>query len=81
MKNTEQKMIVATIYNKPVMSKAEARDQGEKAMQAFLRKGGVIQIQEKTRKAPRSKMSGKSSRTYTAGTSGFAAGYPRKTFV
>jgi hypothetical protein len=77
----EKKQIVATIYNKPVMTKAEARAEGEKAMQLFLKKGGVVHVDDKTRKAPRTKMSGKSSRGFTGGTGGFATGYPRKTFV
>jgi hypothetical protein len=46
-----------------------------------LKKGGVIQVNEKTRKAPKTKMSGKSSRGFMGGTGGFATGYPRKTFV
>jgi hypothetical protein len=81
MKNKEQKLIVATIYNKPVMSKAEARAEGEKALQLFLKKGGVVQVDEKKRKSPKTKMSGKSSRGFMGGTSGFATGYPRRTFV
>lgn len=81
MKNNEQKLIVATIYNKPVMSKSEAREQGDKALQLFLKKGGVIQVNEKKRKAPKTKMSGKSSRGFMGGTSGFATGFPSRTFV
>jgi hypothetical protein len=77
----EKKQIIATIYNKPVMSKSEARAEGEKAMQAFLKKGGVVQVNQKTRKAPRTKMSGKSSRGFMGGTGGFSTGFPRKTFV
>jgi hypothetical protein len=77
----EKKQIVATIYNKPVMSKSEARAEGEKAMKAFLKKGGVVQVDEKKRKAPKTKMSVKSSRGFMGGTGGFATGYPRKTFV
>jgi hypothetical protein len=77
----EKKQIVATIYNKPVMSKSEARAEGEKAMKAFLKKGGVVQVNEKKRKAPKTKMSSKSSRGFMGGTGGFATGYPRKTFV
>jgi len=77
----EKKQIVATIYNKPVMTKAEARAEGEKALKAFLKKGGVVQVDEKKRKAPKTKMSGKSSRGFMGGTGGFATGYPRKTFV
>lgn len=78
MKSIEKKMIVATIYNKPVMTKSEARTSGDAALKLFLKKGGVIQVQEKSRKAPKSKMSGKSSRGFMAGTSGFAVGYPSK---
>lgn len=74
----EKKQIVATIYNKPVLTKAEARSEGERAMQAFLKKGGVIQVDEKKRKAPRTKMSSKSSRGFMGGTSGFAVGFPSK---
>ena len=81
MKTKEQKLIVATIYNKPVMTKAEARAEGEKALKAFFKKGGVVQVDEKKRKVPKTKMSGKSSRGFMGGTSGFAIGYPRKTFV
>ena len=77
----EKKQIVATIYNKPVMSKAEARAEGEKAMQVFLSKGGIVQVNDRKRKAPKTKMSGKSSRGFMGGTGGFATGYPRKTFV
>jgi hypothetical protein len=77
----EKKQIVATIYNKPVMTKAEARAEGEKALKAFLKKGGVVQVDEKKRKAPKTKMSGKSSRGFMGGTGGFATGYPRRTFV
>jgi hypothetical protein len=77
----EKKQIVATIYNKPVMSKSEARAEGEKALQLFLKKGGVVQVDEKKRKVPKTKMSGKSSRGFMGGTGGFATGYPRRTFV
>ena len=77
----EKKQIVATIYNKPVMTKSEARTEGDRAMQAFLRKGGVIQVNDKKRKAPKTKMSSKSSRGFVSGTSGFAVGFPSKTFV
>jgi hypothetical protein len=81
MKKSEKKLIVATIYNKPVMTKAEARAQGEKAMKIFLKKGGVIQVDEKKRKVPKTKMSGKSSRGFVSGTGGFATGFPRKSLA
>jgi hypothetical protein len=82
MKKTEQQSIIrATIYNVPVKTKAELRAESDAQLQAFLKKGGVVQVNEKTRKAPKTKMSGKSSRGFMGGTGGFATGYPRKTFV
>lgn len=77
----EKKQIVATIYNKPVMTKSEARTEGEKALEVFFSKGGIIQVNDKKRKAPKTKMSSKSSRGFVSGTSGFAVGFPSKTFV
>lgn len=74
MKN---KQIVATIYNRPVVTKAEARAESEKALKAFLKSGGSIET-VKSRKAPKSKMSGKSSRGFISGTSGFANGFPKR---
>ena len=38
MKN---KQIVATIYNRPVITKAEARAESEKALKAFLKSGEI----------------------------------------
>lgn len=70
----------AIIYNRSVQSKAEAREEGEKALQEFLARGGVIQVDEKKRRTPKSKMSSKNSRGFIAGTSGFANGFPRRTF-
>jgi hypothetical protein len=78
MKN---KQIVSVIYNRPVQTKAEARSESEKALKAFLKAGGVVQVDEKKRKAPKSKMSGKNSRGFINGTSGFATGYPRKSGI
>jgi hypothetical protein len=77
MKKSEKKLIVATIYNKPVMSKAEARAESDKAMQAFLRKGGTV-IVEKPQRVKKSTMAAKSSKGFVSGTSGFANGYPRR---
>lgn len=78
MTKSTKKQIVATIYNRPVQTKAEIRAESEKALKAFLRKGGVIQVGRPAR-VPKSKMSGKTSRGYCSGTSGFASGMPRKT--
>lgn len=77
----EKKQIVATIYNRPVQTKSEARAESERAMQAFLRSGGVIQVNDKKRKAPKASMSSKSSRGFIGGTSGFATGFPSRTFI
>lgn len=78
MKN---KKVVAVIYNRSTQTKAEIRAEGEKALKAFLRKGGVIQVDEKKRRAPKSKMSVKSSRGFVSGTCGFANGFPRKSLA
>jgi hypothetical protein len=82
MKKTEQKSIIrATIYNVPVKTKTELRAESDAQLQAFLKKGGIVQVDEKKRKSPKTKMSGKSSRGFMGGSSGFATGYPSKTFI
>lgn len=58
-------------------SKSELRAESEKALKKFLKQGGTIEI-VKSRKAPTSKMRTKSSRGFVQGTSGFAAGAPKK---
>ena len=58
-------------------SKSEIRAETEKQLKAFLRKGGSIEV-IKPRKAPKQRMSGKTTRNASTGTSGFATGYPRK---
>lgn len=68
----------SVIYNTAVKSKSEVRAESEKALNAFLRKGGVIQVDTRKRRDPKSKMSAKSSRGFVSGTGGFANGYPRK---
>lgn len=77
MKASEKKLIVATIYNKPAMTKSELRAESEKALQTFFRKGGSV-IVEKPKRIKKSTMSTKSSKGFVSGTSGFAAGYPRR---
>lgn len=77
MKKSEKKLIVATIYNKPVISKAEVRAESDKALKAFLRKGGSVTV-EKPQRVKRSTMTAKSSKGFVSGTSGFATGYPRR---
>ena len=58
-------------------SKAQLAKETEKQIKKFLRNGGSIEI-VKPRKTPKQKMRGKSSRSFSAGTSGFATGYPTK---
>lgn len=70
------KVKVATIYNRSVQSKAEMREEGKDALERFLKAGGVIQVGKPAR-AKKSKMSGKTSRGFQSGTSGFATGFPR----
>lgn len=64
-----------TVYK----SKSQVREEASDALQEFLARGGSIEI-VKPRKAPKSKMAGKSSRGFVSGTSGFANGYPSKAF-
>lgn len=61
-------------------SKAELRAETEKQMALFLNRGGSIEV-IKTRKAPKQKMLGKSTRCGSTGTSGFAVGFPTTSFV
>ena len=62
--------------------KSEIRVETSEAIQQFLARGGQIQVipAKKTRGRTKQKMAGKSSRGFQGGTSGFATGYPRKTF-
>jgi hypothetical protein len=77
MSKVDKQVVVATIYNKSAKTKAELRAESEKAMKAFLRTGGSVVV-EKPKRTPKTKMSGKNSRGFMAGTSGFATGYPNK---
>lgn len=61
-------------------TKAELRAETEKQVALFLKKGGSIEV-IKPRKAPKPKMATKSTRVASTGTSGFAVGFPRKSFV
>lgn len=58
-------------------SKSQVREETSDALQQFLARGGQIEV-VKARKAPKQKMSGKTSRGFATGTSGFAMGYPNK---
>jgi hypothetical protein len=66
-----------TIYK----SKEQMRQESEKALKKFLKSGGVIQVDTRKRKAPKGVMRSKSSRGFIAGSSGFAVGFPSKSFV
>lgn len=61
-------------------SRAELRVEGATALEVFLRSGGSVEV-VKARRAPKMVMRGKSSRTSSLGTSGFAVGFPSKSFV
>ena len=61
-------------------SKTELRAETEKALKKFLKQGGSIEV-VKSRKAPKMLMRGKTTRVASTGTSGFAVGFPRKSFV
>jgi hypothetical protein len=68
--------IMNTIYK----SKSEMRAETEKQVKLFLKRGGSVEI-VKARKAPKQTMRTKTSRGFIAGTSGFAVGFPSKSFV
>lgn len=61
-------------------SKTELRAEMEQALKQFLKQGGSIEV-VKSRKAPKMLMRGKTTRTASTGTSGFAVGFPSKSFV
>lgn len=78
MGNKVNKQVVkATIYNTSVKTKAEIRAESDKALKAFLKKGGVVEVGRPARNR-KSSMMGKNSRGFIGGTSGFATGYPRR---
>jgi len=76
----EKQMITSTIYNTTLKSKSELRAEGEKALQAFLKRGGAITEVKASRRKTTSKMRANSSKGFVSGTSGFASGFPRQSF-
>ena len=64
-----------TVYK----SKSQVRQETADAVEKFLRAGGVIEV-VKARKAPKQKMSGKTTRQPSVGTSGFATGFRKSSF-
>jgi hypothetical protein len=79
MKKTEKQAITSTIYNTTLKTKSQLRAEGEKALQAFLKRGGAITEVKASRRKSTSKMRASSSRGFVSGTSGFANGYPKRT--
>jgi hypothetical protein len=77
MKNTEKIVRKQTIYNTSVKTKAELREESEKALKKFIRAGGVVEVGRPAR-VRKGTMSAKSSRGFVSGTGGFATGYPRR---
>lgn len=65
--------------NEIYKSKSQVRTETNDALEKFLRAGGSIQV-VKAKKAPKSKMTTKSSRGFQAGTSGMPTGYTRSRF-
>jgi hypothetical protein len=61
-------------------SKSQIREETEAQLKEFLKRGGSIEV-VKSRKAPKMLMRGKTTRVASTGTSGFAVGFPRKSFV
>ena len=59
-------------------SKSQVRTETQDAVSLFLARGGQIQV-VKARKAPKQRMSGKTTRQSSTGTSGFATGFPKRT--
>ena len=66
--------------NEVYKTKSQLRTETSEAIQEFLARGGQVQVvpAKKTRKRTTQKMSGKTSRGFQTGTSGFAIGYPRR---
>jgi len=65
--------MITTIYK----SKSQLRQETADSVQQFLARGGQIEV-VKARKAPKQKMSAKTTRQSSTGTSGFAVGFPKR---
>lgn len=61
-------------------TKSQLRAETEIQLGKFFRTGGSVEV-VKSRKAPKQRMSGKTTRVGSTGTSGFAVGFPSKSFV
>jgi hypothetical protein len=71
----EENIMTATIHK----SKSQLRQETSEALEKFLKSGGSIEV-VKSKKAPKQKMSAKTTRNSSTGTSGFAMGYSRSSF-
>lgn len=65
--------------NQVYKTKSQVREETADAVAAFLRAGGSIEV-VKARRAPKSKMRGKTTKNSSGSTSGFAMGYSRSSF-
>ncbi len=68
--------------NEVYKTKSQLRTETSEALQQFLASGGSIQVipAKKRRKRTEQKMSGKTTRQTSTGTSGFATGYKTSSF-
>jgi hypothetical protein len=71
----EKEIVMNVVYK----SKSELRAETDKALKEFLKRGGTIEV-VKARKAPKSKIKAKNSKGFAGGSSGFAIGYPARSF-
>jgi len=76
---TTKQTIISTIYNTTTKTKSQLRTEGDKALKAFLKRGGAITEVKASRRKTTSKMRANSSKGFVSGTSGFATGYPKRT--
>ena len=74
-----KQLITSTIYNTTTKTKSQLRAEGDKAIKAFLKRGGAITEVKASRRKTTSKMRANSSKGFVSGTSGFATGYPKRT--
>jgi hypothetical protein len=67
--------------NEVYKSKSQIREESAAALAEFLARGGSVEVvkAKKMRKRTTQKMSGKTSRGFRSGSSGFAVGYSRST--
>lgn len=59
-------------------TKSQLRAESEAQLAQFVRSGGVVQVVERRARPRKQTMTAKNSRGFVVGTSGFAAGYPRR---